>query len=414
MAKAETILFGLRGSEAKAGLPPNHRLDSYNSRSSIVGKISGASKIAFSPDGELYVIRGPDLYKGPMPLDAKQDWFSSAQRVGKVTWDKFKCVFFHPSGILYASTKDGEFYKGPAPTNENVSWLYGTATLIGRSKWNKFDALFFDPAGNLHGVTDEDKLVMGSPPAGPDDDWLNTCKTIGKGGWRLHTHFITISPDNLLWCVNSSNGNIYKGPPPTSEDDNFIERAECLGWSYHEFHALCFTLDRTIQSVKSLEFITDQGKITSQSSEVMQTQVYKNRSGTPLRHKFEVTKTVTVSSSFTKSESFSTSISMETTFKTGIPIISNNETKISMDMSTTREWSLSKDNETQITFSTSTDVEVPAGKGIRMVASVTKGEMEITYTANIVTFFGYLATIKGVWKGAFYYNLVVSQEDYPL
>ncbi|XP_063315862.1 tachylectin-2-like [Pelobates fuscus] len=165
-----------------------------------------------------------------------QTWTGSPlPRVGKTDWDGFKLMFFDPNGLLYAATKKGEFYKGPAPSNENVSWLYGQATKIGTNSWNEFDALFFDPKGILYAVTSDDKLVMRSPPTKPDDNWLDSSKTIGKGGWRILTHFMAFTLESDLWCVDSKNGNIYKGPTPTIADTNYIEKAQKLGWGYNVY-----------------------------------------------------------------------------------------------------------------------------------------------------------------------------------
>ncbi|KAM8940484.1 uncharacterized protein RCH25_000529 isoform 1-T1 [Pelodytes ibericus] len=410
--KLDTLLFAVRDYTARAGLPPTNYLDDFNTRSAIVGKLSDVRKIAFNPEGELYAIRGSELYTGPMPSSGNQDWFSSAKRVGKVDWDKIKSLFFDRKGLMYVVTKDGAFYKGPAPSNEHVSWLYCQATQIGNTGWNTFAALFFDLKDVLYAVTDSDKLVMRSPPIKVDDNWLASSTTIGTNGWYALSHFMDVSPDGDLWCVDTKNGKIYKGAIPTKSNDNFMARAENLGIGYNIFPCLAFTIDKTIQSIVSLEFLPDSGKVLSQGVEVVQSQVYNNKSGTPLKHKFTFSKTLTETSTFTHEHGFTVAMGMELTFKTGVPVIAEGVAKISIDMSTTHTWSFSKTNETQTTFSSSSDVEVPAGKGIRMVASVSKGEMDVPYRAKILTLFGYTTTIQGMWKGVTHYDLMVTQEDY--
>ncbi|KAM8940045.1 uncharacterized protein RCH25_000182 isoform 1-T1 [Pelodytes ibericus] len=411
--KIDTLLFAVQNNLAKAGLPPKDYMDSFGSRSAIVGKLPDVSKIAFNPEGELYAIRGSELYTGPMPSSGNQDWFSSAKRVGKVDWDKMKSLFFDRKGLLYAVTKDGAFYKGQAPSNENVSWLYGQATQIGKSGWNNLAALFFDLKDNLYAVTDKGKLVMRSPPTSADEEWLASSTTIGTEGWYDLTHFMDVSPDGNLWCVDTKNGKIYKGAIPVKGDAEYLAKAENLGIGYNIFPCLAFTTDKTIQSIVSLEFLPDSGKVLSHGVEVVQSQVYNNKkSGTPLKHKFTVSKTMTETSTFTREHGFTVAMGMELTFKTGVPVIAEGEAKISIDMSTTHTWSFSKTNETQTTFSSSSDVEVPPWKGIRMVASVSKGEMDVPYRAQIRTLFGYTTTIQGMWKGVTHYDLMVTQEDY--
>ncbi|CAH2299282.1 Hypothetical predicted protein [Pelobates cultripes] len=412
MDTPDTLLFAVKDYIGRAGLPPKNLLDNFDARSSIVGKLNNVSKIAFNPEGVLFAVRGTELFMGAMPSNPNLDWFSTAKRVGKTDWDGFKCLFFDPNGLLYAATKKGEFYKGPAPSNENVSWLYGQATKIGTAGWNTFDALFFDPKGILYAVTGDDKLVTRSPPTKPDDNWLDSSKTIGKGGWRILTHFMAFTLESDLWCVDSKNGSIYKGPAPTIADTNYIEKAEKLGWGYNVYPLLSFTIDKTMQSIVSFEFLPDSGKILSQGTEVVQTQIYNNKSSTPLKHTFSFSKTMTESSTFSQEHGFTVSVGAEMGFKAGVPFIGEMETKISINMSTTHNWNFTKTNETQTTFSSSTDVEVPGGQSIRMVASVTKGEMDVPYCAKIRTLFGYETTVKGTWKGVTHYNLMVSQENY--
>uniref|UniRef100_A0A8C5QTE6 Tachylectin 2 domain-containing protein n=1 Tax=Leptobrachium leishanense TaxID=445787 RepID=A0A8C5QTE6_9ANUR len=258
MDTPDAILFVVKVYIAKAGLPPKNMQDNFDVRSTVLGKMNAVTKIVFNPAGDLYAVRGIELYRGSMPSSSNQDWFSTAKRVGKTDWDKYKCLFFDPQGVLFAATKNGELYKGPAPSNENVSWLYG--------------------------VTDNDKLVMRSPPTKPDDDWLSSSTTIGNSGWRVLSHFIAVSHDNDLWCVDSRNGSIYKGPIPTKDDPNYQKKAVQLGWGYNAYPFMSFTLDKIMEGIVSFEFLPDVGKILSQNVEVVQSQIYKSSS--PLKHTF--------------------------------------------------------------------------------------------------------------------------------
>uniref|UniRef100_A0A8C5PJI0 Tachylectin 2 domain-containing protein n=1 Tax=Leptobrachium leishanense TaxID=445787 RepID=A0A8C5PJI0_9ANUR len=412
MSTPYTILFAVKDYAASVGLPPTNINDSFYDRSTIVGTLCNVSKIVFNPDGKLFAVRGAELYRGSMPSNMVQDWFTTAKRVGKTNWDQFTFLLFDPQGVLYAATKNGELYKGPAPSNENMSWLYGEATKVGRSGWSKFDNLFFDLKGNLYAVTDDDKLVMRSPPTNPDDQWLASSTTVGKGGWRVLSHFMAVSPDGALWCVDSSNGNIYKGPIPTKDDTRYLDRAEKLGYSYNMYPLMSFTIDKTMLSIVSCEFLPELGKIESQTTEVVQTQTYVNPSSSPLKHTFTFSKTLTEISTFSQDHGFTVAAGAELTFKAGVPFIAETEAKIFINVSTTHNWSFKEENQTQTTFSSSTDVEVPAGRSIRMIASVTKGEMDVPYNMVIRTLFGFKTTITGIWKGVNRYNLMVTQEDY--
>uniref|UniRef100_A0A8C5QL90 Tachylectin 2 domain-containing protein n=1 Tax=Leptobrachium leishanense TaxID=445787 RepID=A0A8C5QL90_9ANUR len=228
----------------KVGPPPKDRLDNFNARTPVVGKLNNVSKIAFNPDGELFAVRDDDLYRGPMPSDANLDWFTVARRVGKGGWNRYKFMVFDPCGVLYAATHDGQFFKGPAPTDDTVCWLSCCAIKVGTGAWNDFDSLFFDSQAILYAVSHDDRLLKRYPPTRADDDWYASSTTIGKAGWRSLSHFMGFSPDGDLWCVDSSNGNIYKGPAPDTADTNYIEKAENLGHSYNMYPFLAFTSDK--------------------------------------------------------------------------------------------------------------------------------------------------------------------------
>ncbi|KAM8939607.1 uncharacterized protein RCH25_053302 [Pelodytes ibericus] len=352
-----------------------------------------------------------DLYMGPMSLDLNQDWFSVAKRVGKAGWDKIKCLFFDGKGEMYAVTKEGAFYKGPAPSNENVPWLYGQATKIGSAGWNKFAALFFDLQDLLYAVIN-DKLVTGSLPTDPDTDWLDNTTTIGDKDWSRFTHFIDISPEGDLWFVDSKNGTIYKGPIPTKDDSQYLEKAENLGVGYNKYPCMSFTTDKTIKSIVSFEFLPDSGKASAKSTELVHSQIYSNKSSTPLKHTFKFSKTLTQSSLFSHDHGFSMALGANLHFEAGVPHKADGEGSIFIDIYKTQVWHFSEKNKTQIEFSSTDAVEVPAGQGIRMMASVSKVEMEIPYRATILTLFGYETTIEGLWKGVTHNDMKVSQEDY--
>lgn len=414
MASTDTLLLSVASDySVKIGLPPRHRLDSFNSRASILGKVKNASNIACSPEGELYCIRNGDLYRGPMPSKKGVDWFSVARRVGRAEWSRVKFLFFHPNGDMYCSTFDGELYKGPQPDNEHKPWLYEQANKIGNRLWNQFDAIFFNPEGIMHAVHNSDRFYKGPPPTEENFPWITSSALIGESGWRRLTHFMSFSPDGKLWSIDKYNGNIYRGDPPVPEDTGYLLKAEYLGWSYQEFRFFAFTTDKTIQNILSMEFLTDMGEKVSEQPEVLEEKIYDNRkSSSTLRHTFTFEKTIKESSTFTHDHEFTFEMGSEVTFKTGVPFISEGGVQISMKMSTTHKWSLEKTNETEVSFSSSTKVELEGGKAIKMVASVIKAEINVPYKAKARTLFGSEVEIRGMWRGVSHYHLIVNQEDY--
>ncbi|XP_053305264.1 uncharacterized protein LOC128467612 [Spea bombifrons] len=408
---SETILFTVHEDDTvRAGLPPKHFKESYAERAAVLGKFQGVSKIAFSPKGDLYAVRGNDLYVGPMPSAGHEDWFSSAKRVGKVDWNDSRLLFFHPNGELYVVTTDGMLYKGPAPDNEHVSWFYGTATKIGDGGWESFDIVFFDPKGMMHAVVNDGKLLKRSPPTSVYDEWRETSAVIGSSGWRRYAHFMAFTPDGKMWCVETDEGKIYYADPPV--EGSGIYSGVNVGIGYTVFRLLAFTSDKTIQKMISFEFLPDLGKTVSQSLEIVKDETYRNsKSSVPLKHTFTFQKTMRESSSFSHDYGLTVSAGTEITFKAGIPKIAEEGIKMTVDVSTTNTWNFTKSNETEVTFSASTTVEVPGGKSIRIIASVVKAEMEVPYRAKVRTAFGYETTIEGTWRGVSHFNLTVEQED---
>ncbi|XP_069478113.1 tachylectin-2-like isoform X2 [Ambystoma mexicanum] len=413
MSRADVVLFTVdKGNQCKAGLPPADFKDSYNSRAQKVGILANVSKIAFGLDDKLYAVRGSELFQGTMPSSEGMDWFQGATRVGKTDWDRFRFILFHPKGTLYVVTREGELYKGPTPTNENVPWLYSQAKKIGNSGWEVFHALFFDHEGMLHGVT-SDTFVKDFPPTGVDKYWLRDATRIGNGpSWEKLSHFMAFTPDGNLWAVDKKNGDIYTGPPPTHKYEKWQDRAKKLGYNYNMYKVLAFTRDKTIMKILNLDFLTDIGTIFNEGIEVVAEQDYDNKdSSTPLNSTFKFDKTYTQESTFSHDHGFAIAVGAETSFKTGIPFIAEGQLKISLSASTTHNWNFGEKNTTTTNFSLSSNFVVQPGKAVHQKAVVKKAKIDVPYCATILTIFGYKTTISGIWKGVCYFNLRVKQTD---
>ncbi|XP_068122434.1 uncharacterized protein [Hyperolius riggenbachi] len=378
----------------------------------VLGKLPNVSRVVFSPSGEMYAVCRGDLYIGPMPTPDCMDWFSLSRRIGRGDWDTFKFLFFHPKGELYGVTKLGEFYKGPTPYNENISWLYRQAEKIGHAGWHKFEAFFFDPKGILYAVTDKGRLLKETPPTRPDYNWFLHCKTVRKKGWRVLTHFVSFDGDGNLWCVHRNNGNLYKGPPPSSDNVDYMTTAEMLGSGYNQYTFLSFALDQTIQTITRFEFLINSAKTLSENNEILERRVFENKGEAPLKHSFLFSKTMKDTSTFTPDSHFVAPPDSGICFDAGTPRIADDGFEVTIDEKRLRTWFFNKTNETEVTFSSNITVELESGTAVCVVAFVKKIEIDVPYRASINTLFGFEATIFGIWKGAGYSNLVVTQEDF--
>ncbi|XP_069833197.1 tachylectin-2-like [Dendropsophus ebraccatus] len=410
MAKIDTILLAVtQDYSVQIGLPPQHHQDNFSSRAAFLGKVDNVSHVACSPAGELFCIRSGDLYRGPMPSKQDVDWFTVAQRVGRFDWSKIKLIFFHPNGDLYCTTHKGDFYKGPPPDNEHVPWLYCQATKIGRGNWNVFIAFSFDPDGNLFGV-DNESFYTGPPPTDENVAWKKLM--IGGDYWKSMTHFMAFTNDKQFWSVDVPKGTLYRGDSPRLQPWYWMF-ADILGWGYNNYRFLSFTKDKTIHKIISFEFLIDEGKKVSESPQVLEEKLYDNRkSNTTMKHEYKINKTVRESSSFSRDHGFTFDVGIETTVKTGIPVVAEGQVTVTMSMSTTHNWNFTEMNETETSFESNTIIELEPGNAIRVVSSVMKAEIDVPYKAIARTLFGSEVEIRGMWKGVSHYNLIVKQEDY--
>ncbi|XP_075189243.1 uncharacterized protein LOC142278332 [Anomaloglossus baeobatrachus] len=396
----------------RLAVSPKPYLERYHERANNVGKLENASHVICSPAGELFCVRGKDLYRGPMPSKQGVDWFSMARRVGKNEWYQWKILFFHPNGELYGVTHAGKFHKGPQPDNENLPWMYEQSTEIGGKDWNQCAALFFHPNGDLYTVTSEDIFKGAKPPTSQNFwDWNETAKVFGRRWWLDLTHFMGISTKEKLWCVNKWSGEMYKGTIP--EKGNYVELAEYMGNQYNVFRFLALAKDKTIRNIVNFKFLPELADRISSSVEVIEERVYDNRkSGTNLNHKFGFEKTLKSSSSFSQGHGFIIEVGASLKFKAGVPFIAETEATVNINASTSHNWNFTETNETEVKFSSNSEVEVPPGKAIRVVASVMKAELNVPYKMRVRTVFGFETLLEGTWKGATHYNLMVTQEDY--
>uniref|UniRef100_A0A8C5PMI1 Tachylectin 2 domain-containing protein n=1 Tax=Leptobrachium leishanense TaxID=445787 RepID=A0A8C5PMI1_9ANUR len=396
-----------------AGLPPNNKDDSYILRAIPVGKLMKATKIFFSPDGEMFSVCGGDLYRGPMPSEQDLDWFSAAKKVGKVDWGNFKFLLFAPHGDLYAVTSDGDLYKGPAPTNENMSWLYHQATKIGSCSWNSLQALFFDPEGALYAVKSDGCLVMGDPPTSLEDNWFDECISVSADNWSKLTHFISFSPEGELCCVNEDTGYMYKFPRTTIVKTTYSHReAQSMGQGFKLGLLFAFTTDKIIHRIEHLEFVPESGEMVSKRPAVLRSQIYKNESDNPMKHTFSFSQTLDEMSNFTHECGFTAQKGTKITFVAGIPCVDDATGEIAINMNNPHTWNFAETNIPQASFSDTSDVLVPPHKSIRVTAWVRRAVLNVPYRARVHTMFGNTTTIEGTWKGICFYNMMVSQEDY--
>ncbi|XP_069460524.1 uncharacterized protein [Ambystoma mexicanum] len=396
----------------RASWPPLSSTDDFHTRAKVIGTLENVSKIAFSPDHQLYAVRGSELYRGAMPSCEGKNWFQAAMRVAKSGWDEFRFILFHPNGTLYAATHDGDFFSGPPPTNENETWMFGLGEKIGNGAWDMFQALFFDPEGVLYGATDY-TFVKDLPPGHIGHNWIGHANEIGYGGrWSELSHFMGFTPDGNLWVVDKADGDVFTAPPPTYGEDRWTDRSKKLELKFNRYKLLSFAQDTTIDMILSLEFLVNLGKIHDERAEVVSERVYDNKKkSTPLNGMFVLHKAYTQESAFSQEHGYAFAAGAAASIKGGVPSIAEGERRITLSTSTFHEWNIGGSNRMEINFSRASHFVVEPGRAVQQKAMLQKVTLAVPYRADILTVFGRKASISGTWKGVCYHDLQLQQED---
>ena len=169
-----------------------------------------------------------------------------------------------------------------------------------------------------------------------------------------------------------------------------------------------YSFERQVSSVCSVDFDVDQGQILSQTPEFLKTETYDNRgSSVPLTTSFHVEKSLVETNSFTHSHSFTFGTSSTVFIR--IPFFGGAD--ITVSSSFQQSVSLTNANSKEVSYSTTSDVDVPPGKGIMKEAVVNKATLNVPWSASIVNGLGVAHTISGEWHGVNTYNFRVIQTD---
>ncbi|XP_068122385.1 uncharacterized protein [Hyperolius riggenbachi] len=206
---------------------------------------------------------------------------------------------------------------------------------------------------------------------------------------------------------------MYMGRPPMNTTVNtWIQGVKSLGVDYHNYAALMFIQDRTIQRIASLEFLADRGRVLLASNEVAAERAYNNKgSSSDLKTTYVVKKTYEVTSSFSLDDNFIFDAGAVAVVKGAVPVITSRSKEFGIDRSTTYTWDLTKTNTHKVELSKQFSIQVPPRKSVKETFIVQKAVVEVPYRANVTTHFNFTTTISGVWKGVCYFDLHVETVD---
>ena len=169
-----------------------------------------------------------------------------------------------------------------------------------------------------------------------------------------------------------------------------------------------YSFERQVSSVCSVDFDIDHAQVLSQTPEFLKVMTYDNSgSSVPLTTSFHVEKSLVETNSFTHSHSFTFGTSSTAFIR--IPFFGG--AAVTVSSSFQQSVSLTDTNSKEVSYSTTSDADIPPGKGIMKEAMVNKATLNVPWSASIVNGLGVAHTIGGEWHGVNTYNFRVIQKD---
>lgn len=148
--------------------------------------------------------------------------------------------------------------------------------------------------------------------------------------------------------------------------------------------------------VQHIDFEVDGNTTLTQVPKVVFSDKFTNNGPINQKHSFSISETYKETSTFNKKTSYSVNIS--TSFKTGVPFLS--EGKITTSVTAGQEFTYGKSEEHSKTISRTVDVEVPANSMANVSYTVYTYNMDVPYIAHCVgKTSGKKIKIRGVWHG---------------
>ena len=213
------------------------------------------------------------------------------------------------------------------------------------------------------------------------------------------------------WCVRNHG---YRGGVTQEVDDQGITVA-CYNAEFSNDEIVTRdsiynfdNLQSRVSLICGIDFDIDQGSVTSEAAQLLKAEIYDNRaSSVPLQSDFSVSKEFAETNLFNRGDSLTIGSGKLVSVK--LPFFDGSN--IALATSSTSGVSLTEQNAIPRSYSDDVPLEVPAGQGIVMEATIQKASLDVPWTASIVNGLGAASTISGQWKGASTYDFQVIQSD---
>lgn len=160
-------------------------------------------------------------------------------------------------------------------------------------------------------------------------------------------------------------------------------------------------------NICNVRFTVNQGRVLHSGPELLLVKMYDNSgSSVALTGKFELSKTITETNSFTHQHQVT--LGVDAQVSVNLPFVSAG---IIVSSSSSRSVSLTRENSKDVTYTYSSSVNVPPGHAIVKRATITRATLSVPWTGTVVNGLGAVKSISGQWTGIDTYNLRVVQTD---
>lgn len=160
-------------------------------------------------------------------------------------------------------------------------------------------------------------------------------------------------------------------------------------------------------NICNVRFTVNQGRVLHSGPELLLVKMYDNSgSSVALTGKFELSKTITETNSFTHQHQVT--LGVDAQVSVNLPFVSAG---IIVSSSSSHSVSLTRENSKAVTYTYSSSVNVPSGHAIVKRATITRATLSVPWTGTVVNGLGAVKSISGQWTGIDTYNLRVVQTD---
>ncbi|KAJ7890735.1 hemolytic lectin [Mycena leptocephala] len=225
-----------------------------------------------------------------------------------------------------------------------------------------------------------------------DDNWFRLQP--GTGTWAGMVCLVVPSTNTVI---------VLRASDPT-----FVTNYEALPGVVGRYSDQFFALDYEDMIIDRIEYNLSLGRIISNTPKVLASQTLHNQTSQPQQMIFEMSESVTHTSSFEFSRGITLSVGV--TMSGGIPFIF--DTEIRVDASSTETRTYGKEESITKTYTATFPVNAGPYSSVRAVSRVNSGILDVPYTLHLRSrSTNTQATSHGTWRGVSTWELTHTLTD---